>query len=59
MEHCLPSVPILTTDLIDNHTNIVDAGTSCYGGLVKGKGGEWEECTGRTMPILQIGRAHV
>lgn len=47
-----PSVPTIIADPINDNTNIVDAGASCYGGLVKGKGGKWEEYRDRTIPML-------
>ncbi|KAF8261673.1 dynein 1 light intermediate chain [Lactarius quietus] len=41
-------------DLIDDNTDLVGAGASGMGGMVKGKGDEWEE---RTDGIMQILRA--
>ena len=41
-------------DLIDDNNDLVGAGASGMGGMVKGKGDEWEE---RTDGIMQILRA--
>ncbi|EIM87879.1 DLIC-domain-containing protein [Stereum hirsutum FP-91666 SS1] len=56
--HNTAGVPIIVTctksDLIDdNHNDVVGAGASGMGGMVKGKGGEWEERTDGVMQILR------
>lgn len=56
--HNAAGVPIIVTctksDLIDdNHNDVVGAGASGMGGMVKGKGGEWEERTDGVMQILR------
>ena len=47
--HNTAGVPIIVActkaDLIDDNTDLVGAGASGMGGMVKGKGGEWEERT--------------
>lgn len=40
-------------DLIDEGSDLVGAGTSGMGGMVKGKGGEWEERTDGVMQVLR------
>lgn len=54
--HNAAGVPIVVacikTDLIDENNDLVDASVSGMGGMVKGKGGEWEECTDGIMQIL-------
>jgi dynein light intermediate chain 1, cytosolic len=51
-------VPIIIVctkaDLIDDNNDLVGPGASGMGGMVKGKGDEWEE---RTDGIMQILRA--
>ncbi|KAI0065700.1 hypothetical protein BV25DRAFT_1879543 [Artomyces pyxidatus] len=55
--HNTAGVPIIVActkaDLIDENNDLVGAGASGMGGMVKGKGGEWEE---RTDGIMQIMR---
>ncbi|TFY82754.1 hypothetical protein EWM64_g1248 [Hericium alpestre] len=55
--HNTAGVPIIVTctkaDLIDENNDIVGAGTSGMGGMVKGKGGEWEERTDGIMQVLR------
>jgi hypothetical protein len=45
--HNTISVPTIVArtkaDLIDEHTNLIGAGVSGVRGIVKGKGGQWEE----------------
>src|SRR5271170_3110149 len=52
----LSGVPIIVTctkaDLIDE-TSELTAGSSGMGGMVKGKGGEWEERTDGVMQVLR------
>lgn len=54
--HNASGVPIIITctkaDLIDESNDLV-AGASGMGGMVKGKGGEWEERTDGVMQILR------
>ena len=51
----MPIIVVCTkADLIDDNNDLVGAGTSGMGGMVKGKGDEWEE---RTDGIMQILRA--
>lgn len=50
--HNTAGVPILITDLIDKNTDHVSAGASGMDGMVKWKGGEWEECSDSIMQIL-------
>ncbi|THH19895.1 hypothetical protein EW146_g1335 [Bondarzewia mesenterica] len=54
--HNSAGVPIIVTctkaDLIDENNDLV-AGASGMGGMVKGKGGEWEERTDGVMQILR------
>ena len=40
-------------DLIDEGNDIIGSGPSGMGGMVKGKGGEWEERTDSIMQILR------
>lgn len=55
--HNTAGVPIIVActkaDLIDDNTDLVGAGASGMGGMVKGKGGEWEERTDGIMQILR------
>ncbi|KAH8094829.1 dynein light intermediate chain-domain-containing protein [Cristinia sonorae] len=55
--HNVAGVPIIVTctkaDLIDEGNDVIGAGTSGMGGMVKGKGGEWEERTDGIMQILR------
>ena len=50
-------VPILVActkaDLIDDNNDIAGAGAAGMGGMVKGKGGEWEERTDGIMQVLR------
>lgn len=50
-------VPIIVVctkaDLIDEGASIIGAGTSGMGGMVKGKGDEWEERTDGIMQVLR------
>ncbi|TFY50288.1 hypothetical protein EVG20_g11608 [Dentipellis fragilis] len=54
--HNTAGVPIIVTctkaDLIDDNNDLV-AGASGMGGMVKGKGGEWEERTDGIMQVLR------
>lgn len=40
-------------DLIDDNSDIAGVGASGMGGMVKGKGGEWEERTDGVMQVLR------
>ena len=40
-------------DLIDENSDIAGVGSSGMGGMVKGKGGEWEERTDGVMQVLR------
>lgn len=40
-------------DLIDDNSDIVGTGAAGMGGMVKGKGGEWEERTDSIMQVLR------
>ena len=40
-------------DLIDDSADSAGAGASGMGGMVKGKGGEWEERTDGVMQVLR------
>jgi hypothetical protein len=55
--HNTAGVPIIVActkaDLIDDNTDLVGAGASGMGGMVKGKGDEWEERTDGIMQILR------
>lgn len=55
--HNVAGVPVLVActkaDLIDEENDVIGAGTSGMGGMVKGKGGEWEERTDGIMQILR------
>ncbi|KAN0140374.1 Dynein light intermediate chain (DLIC) domain containing protein [Lactarius tabidus] len=55
--HNTAGIPIIVActkaDLIDDNTDLVGAGASGMGGMVKGKGGEWEERTDGIMQILR------
>ncbi|KAI0258485.1 dynein light intermediate chain-domain-containing protein [Gloeopeniophorella convolvens] len=55
--HNAAGVPIIVVctkaDLIDDNNDLVGAGASGMGGMVKGKGGEWEERTDGIMQILR------
>lgn len=50
----VPVVVVCTkADLIDEGSNLIGPGTSGMGGMVKGKGGEWEERTDSIMQVLR------
>ncbi|KAI6166245.1 dynein light intermediate chain-domain-containing protein [Pisolithus thermaeus] len=55
--HNSAGVPIVVVctkaDLIDEGSNLIGPGTSGMGGMVKGKGGEWEERTDSIMQVLR------
>lgn len=55
--HNTGGVPIIVTctkaDLIDDNSDIVGTGAAGMGGMVKGKGGEWEERTDSIMQVLR------
>ena len=55
--HNTGGVPIIVTctkaDLIDDNSDIVGTGAAGMGGMVKGKGGEWEERTDAIMQVLR------
>ncbi|KAF9651747.1 hypothetical protein BDM02DRAFT_3110207 [Thelephora ganbajun] len=55
--HNTGGVPVIVTctkaDLIDDNSDIVGAGAGGMGGMVKGKGGEWEERTDSIMQVLR------
>ncbi|TCD69233.1 hypothetical protein EIP91_008336 [Steccherinum ochraceum] len=55
--HNIGGVPIAVVctkaDLIDEGNDVIGAGASGMGGMVKGKGGEWEERTDGIMQILR------
>jgi Dynein light intermediate chain (DLIC) len=55
--HNVAGVPIVVActkaDLIDDTNDLVGAGSSGMGGMVKGKGDEWEERTDAIMQILR------
>ncbi|KAI6034590.1 dynein light intermediate chain-domain-containing protein [Pisolithus microcarpus] len=55
--HNSAGVPIIVVctkaDLIDEGSNLIGPGTSGMGGMVKGKGGEWEERTDSIMQVLR------
>jgi len=55
--HNAAGVPIVVActkaDLIDDNNDLVGAGASGMGGMVKGKGDEWEERTDGIMQILR------
>ncbi|KAI6024519.1 dynein light intermediate chain-domain-containing protein [Pisolithus marmoratus] len=55
--HNSAGVPIAVVctkaDLIDEGSNLIGPGTSGMGGMVKGKGGEWEERTDSIMQVLR------
>lgn len=57
LTHNVAGVPIIIActkaDLIDESIDGLGAGTSGMGGMVKGKGGEWEERTDSIMQILR------
>lgn len=57
LTHNSAGVPIVVVctkaDLIDEGNDIIGTGTSGMGGMVKGKGGEWEEQTDSIMQILR------
>ncbi|KAH7887385.1 dynein light intermediate chain-domain-containing protein [Phlebopus sp. FC_14] len=57
LTHNAAGVPIIVVcskaDLIDESNDIVGTGTSGMGGMVKGKGGEWEERTDGVMQVLR------
>ncbi|KAI5993622.1 dynein light intermediate chain-domain-containing protein [Pisolithus albus] len=55
--HNAAGVPVVVVctkaDLIDEGSNLIGPGTSGMGGMVKGKGGEWEERTDSIMQVLR------
>ena len=55
--HNTGGVPVLVictkADLIDDNSDIVGTGAAGMGGMVKGKGGEWEERTDSIMQVLR------
>ncbi|TDL29661.1 hypothetical protein BD410DRAFT_817695 [Rickenella mellea] len=55
--HNTSGVPIVVVcakaDLIDDAAELVGGGTSGMGGMVKGKGSEWEERTDSVMQVLR------
>ena len=55
--HNSGGVPIIVActkaDLIDDNSDIVGTGAAGMGGMVKGKGGEWEERTDSIMQVLR------
>jgi len=55
--HNAAGVPVVVVctkaDLIDDNNDLVGAGSSGMGGMVKGKGDEWEERTDAIMQILR------
>lgn len=57
LTHNTAGVPIIVActkaDQIDEGNDIMGAGTSGMGGMVKGKGGEWEERTDGVMQVLR------
>ncbi|TBU33085.1 dynein light intermediate chain [Dichomitus squalens] len=57
LTHNSAGVPIVVVctkaDLIDEGNDIIGSGPSGMGGMVKGKGGEWEERTDSIMQILR------
>jgi len=57
LTHNTGGVAIIVTctkaDLIDENSDIVGVGASGMGGMVKGKGGEWEERTDAVMQVLR------
>ena len=57
LTHNVGGVPIIVActkaDLIDEGNDVIGAGASGMGGMVKGKGGEWEERTDGIMQILR------
>ncbi|KAH9938017.1 dynein light intermediate chain [Fomitopsis serialis] len=57
LTHNSAGVPIIVActkaDLIDENNDVLGPGTSGMGGMVKGKGGEWEERTDSIMQVLR------
>ncbi|EIN10994.1 DLIC-domain-containing protein [Punctularia strigosozonata HHB-11173 SS5] len=57
LTHNASGVPVIVVctkaDLIDENNDLVGVGASGMGGMVKGKGGEWEERTDSVMQILR------
>lgn len=57
LTHNSAGVPIVVVctkaDLIDEGSDLVGAGASGMGPMVKGKGGEWEEQTDAVMQVLR------
>ncbi|KAI0686003.1 DLIC-domain-containing protein [Cytidiella melzeri] len=57
LTHNAAGVPIIVActkaDLIDENSDIMGAGTSGMGAMVKGKGEEWEERTDAIMQVLR------
>ncbi|KZT05638.1 uncharacterized protein LAESUDRAFT_714862 [Laetiporus sulphureus 93-53] len=57
LTHNSTGVPVIVActkaDLIDENNNILGTGASGMGGMVKGKGGEWEERTDGVMQVLR------
>ncbi|KAI0920968.1 hypothetical protein AcW1_004900 [Taiwanofungus camphoratus] len=55
--HNSAGIPIIVTctkaDLIDEGNDVIGVGASGMGGMVKGKGGEWEERTDGVMQVLR------
>jgi dynein light intermediate chain 1 len=55
--HNSAGVPIIVActkaDLIDESSDLTGVGASGMGGMVKGKGGEWEERTDGAMQVLR------
>lgn len=50
----MPIIVVCTkADLIDEGNDVIGAGASGMGGMVKGKGGEWEERTDAVMQVLR------
>ena len=58
LTHNTAGVPIIVActkaDLIDEGNDVIGAGTSGMGGMVKGKGSEWEEQTDGVMQVLRV-----
>lgn len=57
LTHNSAGIPIIVVctkaDLIDEGNGLVGVSTSGMGGMVKGKGGEWEERTDGVMQVLR------
>lgn len=58
LTHNTSGVPVIVVcskaDLIDDLRDPVVGGTSGMGGMVKGKGSEWEEQTDGIMQVLRV-----